>query len=303
MPFLYLDLQKDQENNGEKIHQQRIFYSDTIHGTDILLFVHGWFLDSSIFTPYITDLQKNYRIISFDLPGHGKSSQEKNHEYNLLIAFRALKELVNMLSKDSNSITLVGFSVGSFLSLKLSLFYPKLVDQLILISPLVTLNSFEKDIAVLEKLDSPFFTIALFMRALFLQFPFNELVQDQYPLHNINFFKRIKKFQILRKTHSTDAAIQYIFGFHNVSIESLIKNNNKPTLLIYGTQDPFISKESLAEYTRNMSHARLTNFDNASHNILQTHPKEILHLIDDFLKNTHKQKYGWLKLFSNQKSE
>lgn len=303
MPFIYIDLQGNSKNTNEGKRQQRIFYSDTVQGKDILLFVHGWFLDSSIFAPYTNELQKHYRIISFDLPGHGKSSQGKNHEYNLLIAFRALKELAEALSEDSDSITLVGFSLGSFLSLKLSLFYPKLIDKLILISPLITLNSFEKDISVLEKLNRQFFTISMFVRALLLKFPFNELVQEQYPLHNINFFKRLKKFYSLRKNHSLNAARQYIRGFHNVTIETLIKNNNKPTLLVHGKQDSFTSEQSLAEYTRNMSHARLVSIDNAAHNIGLTHQEEILKLISDFLISTHKRKYGWLKLFSNKKIE
>src|ERR1700676_3504702 len=42
-------------------------------GTKTIVFVHGWTCDESSWREQVPYFEKNYRVITLDLPGHGKS--------------------------------------------------------------------------------------------------------------------------------------------------------------------------------------------------------------------------------------
>ena len=50
----------------------RIYYEDTGKGTPLIL-LHGFTGTSSMWKPFIPTFAKFYRVISIDLPGHGRS--------------------------------------------------------------------------------------------------------------------------------------------------------------------------------------------------------------------------------------
>lgn len=293
MPYLYLNLQKE-----SKQKQQRIFYTDSLKGKHILIFVHGWFGQSSDFTFYLNELQEDYRVVSFDLPGHGKSSQGKDKQYSHITAYRALKHLASAFAQDGHSVTLVGFSLGAFLSMKLSLLEPKLIDQLILISPILDLKIL-KDRTTFIRKKNIFLSWQLWLKSLKFELPLDDL----YAKQNYSLYKRLFRFSAIQKNHPLYCLHSYALGFDDSSLESLIKNNNKPTLLVYGAKDSLLSKEEIATYSRNMSYSKLVNLEGHAHNMLLTAQKEILTIVQDFLKTSGKRKYGWLKIFSKQNKE
>src|SRR5688572_20430607 len=55
----------------------RIHYTSTGHGAKTLILVHGWTCDESSWSEQAPVLAKKYRVITIDLPGHGKSDQPK----------------------------------------------------------------------------------------------------------------------------------------------------------------------------------------------------------------------------------
>ena len=49
----------------------------------LILMVHGFQSSKSHWIPYMKKLIKNYKIIAFDLPGHGNSSCSKDQKFDL----------------------------------------------------------------------------------------------------------------------------------------------------------------------------------------------------------------------------
>ncbi len=96
-----------------------------------MVFVHGLGNEAStIWEKSISKLKDRYYIMSFDLPGFGKSSKEKK-PYNP----KNYAQVINYLTTKyiNKPFILVGHSLGGAISLKFSSMFPKKVDKLVLI--------------------------------------------------------------------------------------------------------------------------------------------------------------------------
>lgn len=94
-----------------------------------LVFIHGVGLDHKMWKPQINSLIE-YSILTFDLLGHGKSKLEK--EVVTLNDFsNQLLSIINFLKIDK--INLVGFSLGSLISLDFAAKFQDRLNSLILI--------------------------------------------------------------------------------------------------------------------------------------------------------------------------
>lgn len=81
----------------------------------------------------------NYAV---DLPGHGLSRMdETNTRFSLETLYETFVEWVASLKLDP-SIIIVGHSLGAYLAVRYGNDYPKYVNRLILISPLLSAHQF-----------------------------------------------------------------------------------------------------------------------------------------------------------------
>jgi pimeloyl-ACP methyl ester carboxylesterase len=80
--------------------------------------------------PLIEQLSKNYHVVTFDLPGFGRSSK-KNVLYSPTLYAAFIKYIVDKFVKDA--FILVGHSLGGAISLRYAATYPKNLQRLILI--------------------------------------------------------------------------------------------------------------------------------------------------------------------------
>lgn len=78
-------------------------------GNPIVL-VHGWSQSKEAFTPQIEDLSKNFKVISYDLRGHGES-QRTEIGLTLDRLAKDLKELIEYLKLDK--VLVAGWSMGA----------------------------------------------------------------------------------------------------------------------------------------------------------------------------------------------
>ena len=87
----------------------QLYYQSKGEGKPIV-FVHGWSADHTSFEPTFEALSKNYRVISYDLRGHGLS-EKPQHGLTLNRFAKDLEELMEFL--DLRDITLAGHSMGA----------------------------------------------------------------------------------------------------------------------------------------------------------------------------------------------
>ncbi|MEI7499238.1 MAG: alpha/beta hydrolase [Bacteroidota bacterium] len=111
-----------------KFEKKNIFFTDEGKGKVIVL-LHGFTESSKIWNGFAQKLAIKYRVITIDLPGHGKSDTIGNiHTMELMadVVFALLKKL------RIGKCLMVGHSMGGYVTLAFTEKYPKSLRGLIL---------------------------------------------------------------------------------------------------------------------------------------------------------------------------
>lgn len=109
-----------------------IAFTDEGRGDKTIIFIHGLGSYLQAWIKNVEDLKKDYRCISIDLPGYGKSSKEP-HSGQMTFYAGIIKEL--MAELDLRKVTLAGHSMGGQIAVTTALLYPELVENMILVDP------------------------------------------------------------------------------------------------------------------------------------------------------------------------
>jgi pimeloyl-ACP methyl ester carboxylesterase len=109
-------------------------------GAPTLVFVHGWTCDSSSWTAQVPAFTKKYRVITLDLPGHGKSGSPKDGKFSMDLFARAV-EAVRAEAK-AERIVLVGHSMGAPVIREYARLYPQRVAGLVAVDGPLDLRGF-----------------------------------------------------------------------------------------------------------------------------------------------------------------
>jgi pimeloyl-ACP methyl ester carboxylesterase len=99
------------------------------NGPRTVVFVHGWTCDESSWREQTPYFEKNYRVITLDLPGHGKSGSPTNGPLTMDLFARSI-EAVRVEAK-AGKIVLVGHSMGTPVIRQYARLYPANVAALV----------------------------------------------------------------------------------------------------------------------------------------------------------------------------
>src|SRR5665213_433900 len=94
-----------------------------------VILVHGWTCDESSWDAQVPVLSQKYRVITLDLPGHGKSDPPKDGKFSMAGFARAV-EAVRAEAK-VDRVVLVGHSMGTPVIREYARLYPKHVVALV----------------------------------------------------------------------------------------------------------------------------------------------------------------------------
>lgn len=112
----------------------RLHYRDQGNkGRPALVLIHGTSSSLHTWQPLVESLETKFRLISFDLPGHGLTGEFKSRDYSDTVMVSTMIELLDALNVEK--ATLVGNSLGGRVALKAALAKPDLVNALILLAP------------------------------------------------------------------------------------------------------------------------------------------------------------------------
>lgn len=98
-------------------------------GPGTIILVHSWAADESAWSEQVSALSRNHRVISLDLPGHGRSGMPA--AFSIELFARAL-EAVRAEAK-ADRVVLAGHGVGAVVIRKYALTYPNHVSGLVIV--------------------------------------------------------------------------------------------------------------------------------------------------------------------------
>jgi pimeloyl-ACP methyl ester carboxylesterase len=98
-------------------------------GPKTIVFVHGWTCDESSWRSQVPFFERNYRVITLDLPGHGKSGSPAGAPLTMELFAKSI-EAVRVEAK-AGKIVLVGHSMGTPVIREYARLYPANVAALV----------------------------------------------------------------------------------------------------------------------------------------------------------------------------
>ena len=110
--------------DGAKIH-----FTTSGKGSKTLVFVHGWTCNETSWSSQVPVFQKNYRVVTIDLPGHGKSEFINGKTLSMDAFARAIEAVRAEVKADK--VVLVGHSMGAAVIWQYAVRYPQHVAALV----------------------------------------------------------------------------------------------------------------------------------------------------------------------------
>ena len=117
-----------------------IHSSSTGSGKATVIFVHGWTCDSSSWASQVPAFAKKYRVVTLDLPGHGKSASPRDGKLSMDLFARAV-EAVRAEAK-ADTVVLVGHSMGAPVIRQYARLYPQHVAGLVAVDGPLDIRGF-----------------------------------------------------------------------------------------------------------------------------------------------------------------
>ena len=108
------------------------------NGPKTIVFVHGWTCDESSWSQQVPVFEKNYRVITLDLPGHGKSGSPSKGPLTMELFARSI-EAVRVEAK-AGKIVLVGHSMGTPVIREYARLYPANVAGMVPVDGILRLT-------------------------------------------------------------------------------------------------------------------------------------------------------------------
>jgi pimeloyl-ACP methyl ester carboxylesterase len=132
--FNSLIAQEPVASNGKfiKVNGATIYYEEQGTG-DPLILMHGFGRTSADWKPFVAEYAKYYRVISWDMRGHGRSDNPDTSEVFLhAVAARDLLALIDALQL--KNVKLIGHSSGGIVALYAAIMKPDAIEAIVPVS-------------------------------------------------------------------------------------------------------------------------------------------------------------------------
>lgn len=111
-----------------RLHGHAVHYSAQGSGPAII-FVHGWTCDESSWASQVPAFSDRYRVITLDLPGHGKSDLPEKNRFSMKLFADAVEAV--RAATGVKRVVLVGHSMGAVVIRQYALDHPGQVAGLV----------------------------------------------------------------------------------------------------------------------------------------------------------------------------
>ena len=235
-----------------------------------LVLLHGFLGSSKMWKPQIDFLKDNFRVITPDLPGFGKSNKAKSH--------KSIQSISNFLldclkEKKIDKFHLLGHSMGGMIVQEMVKSEGNKISKLVCYSTgprgempgrFETVNESRENLKK-NGLEAMARNIAKtwFVRG-----------------------KNAKYFDVCieaGKQTSIEAADNSLVAFKNWNGVDALKNIKNETLIIWGDQDKSYNLEQIQTLKNNIENSKLIIFKNCAHNVHLEQPDQFNKTIKDFL--------------------
>lgn len=246
---------------------------------EVLLFIHGWGVDRRIWRQQAKYFSDFFKVMTVDLPGHGKSSWQ---EVSFKTMAQDLKGILEQLGL--TKLKIVASSIGGLLALRL---YELMEESILKMSFVGFMPRFARsldypfglEINDIRKLSQQLITaypsiLHIFFRSLF--------TIDERQTRR---FKWLQKFRQTDEVPLREALQKYLDVIEGEDVREVLKTVKVPMQFMSGTQD-YICHINSVEHLREMvPQAHFKYFERCGHFPFLSKPYEFNAILEEFLKS------------------
>ena len=261
------------------LHKNIFYQNSNIHysiygsGKPLML-LHGFAEDSSIFNLQVNHFKERYLIIVPDLPGIGKSQMLAKENVQLPDYAAILKAIVD--EEKINSFTLIGHSMGGYITLAYADKYPETLNGF----GLVHSSAYADDEAKIATRKKAISFIEQNGTAAFLKTAIPNLFYN--PEESVDDIKNLIE---KGNSFSPDVLIQqYNAMITRPDTTSILKTFNHPILFIIGEHDKAIPFEHSLQQSHLPQIAYMHILRTAGHMGMKEEPDLVNNFMEEFLR-------------------
>ncbi len=256
----------------------KVSYTDTGSG-NIILLLHGFGEDASIWDSQRNFLNKKYRVIIPDLPGSGTSQILIQQNVSIDDYAICINDLVeNILKNSQQKITILGHSMGGYITLAFTKLFPEKLNAFGLIHSTAFADSEEKKQVRLRGIE------------MMKQYGSYAFLKNTIPNLFSNQFKQ-KYFEVVEalienpETFTVAALEQYYIAMMNrPDTTDVLKNVAVPVLFVMGTEDVAAPLNDVLQQCHLPAQSHIHILENVGHMGMLEATDAVNNAIEDFVK-------------------
>ncbi len=254
------------------VNGQRLYYEDSGAGDDVIVFSHGFLMDHSMFADQVGALAGDWRCITWDERGHGRTEMtDEPFSY-----WDSASDLLGLLDHlGVQRAVLAGMSQGGFLSLRAALTAPDRVRALVLmdtrpgVEDAAAVPVYDQLIDAWMAPDGPPREVLDTVAAIILGAGWEGTPHWQQR------WSALPK-PALRQAYTTLTS-------REDDVSPRLAELTMPALVIHGAEDLAIGVDVAREFAAALPNAELVVVDGAGHAANLTHPAIVNAAIESFL--------------------
>lgn len=250
---------------------RKIYYRVKGKGA-VLILLHGFLENQDIWNDYAANLSNEFKVITLDLPGHGRSENVKEVHTMELMA-EVTHELVQRLQV--TEYVIIGHSMGGYVSLSFAELYPKGCKGFGMFHSHALADSTEakinrgRAIQVVKENHKNFIS---------------HFIPDLFTLRNQEkYTEEIKELQVASRKMEKEGIIAALNGMRQRTEKLiLLKKAKVPVLFIIGKKDPRTPLHLMYKQISLAEHSEVLILDRVAHMGFIEAKETCLSFINDF---------------------
>ena len=245
-------------------------------GAETILLLHGFTASLESWDDWTADLARDYRVIRYDLLGHGLTGPDPQKRYAPLERAAFLGAVMDALEIEQAHIG--GNSLGGLVAWRFASMKPDRVASLLLVSPGVySINGVED-----TPLEAPA-AIKMFLK-MAPEAGVRAMLERQFGDPTRLDPARVPAYRdMMIREGNGDAFIEHIAAFTMPDPTEALGRVSSPVLILWGSLDATIPVEHAGRMHEALANSRLEIMEGAGHMVQEELPVETLALVRDFL--------------------
>jgi abhydrolase domain-containing protein 6 len=251
-----------------QIQGQKIAYLERAGKGETIVLIHGYTANKDNWTRFVRYIPNEYRVIAFDMPGHGDNDKSVEQTYTIDYMSSNLDQAVNSLGIPK--FHLAGSSMGGWISIFYATRYPQKVISICLLdnAGLTNVSPQPSDLQLeVTKGHNPFIITSRENFDEFLKYAFYKQPFYPWPIISVLSDRAIASCDFYKKVGND-------FLTQSTDIYPLLAGINAPVLVIWGDKDRILHVSTTEVLKKSLPNSEIVIMKDCGHLPMMERPEE-----------------------------